>query len=84
MITEARLRKLTPPDEWAAGASLAARGMLRELRTAPGLIEYMVTQEPYALVRLHADEPAHCDCGMENCRHIAAAYLAAQSSRTLN
>ena len=58
MITEARLRKLTPPDEWAAGASLAARGMLRELRAAPGLIEYMVTQEPYALVRLHADEPA--------------------------
>ena len=84
MITEARLRKLTPPDEWAAGASLAARGMLRELRTAPGLIEYMVTQEPYALVRLHADEPAHCDCGSPNCRHIAAAYLAAQSSGSLN
>ncbi len=79
MITETGLKKLTAPEDWASGVSLAARGMLRELRTAPGLIEYMITQEPYALVRLHADDPARCDCGQENCRHIVAAYMAAQS-----
>ena len=83
MISETRLRKFTPPEDWAAGVALAARGMLRELRTAPGLIEYMITQEPYALVRLYADEAARCDCGQENCRHIVAAFLAAQSNGSL-
>ena len=83
MISETRLRKLTPPDDWAEGAALAAQGMLRELRTAPGLIEYLITQEPYALVRLNADEAAHCDCGQDNCRHIVAAFLAAQSNGSL-
>lgn len=84
MLTEDRLRKQTAPEDWAAGASLAARGRLRELRLTPGLIEYMVTEEPYALVRLQAQEGARCDCGQENCRHIVAAYLTARGSGSLS
>ncbi len=84
MLTEDRLRKQTEPAEWAAGAAMAAHGRLRELRTGPGLIEYMTTEEPYALVRLSASEGARCDCGQPSCRHIVAAFLTARGSGSLS
>ncbi|NLC33503.1 MAG: DEAD/DEAH box helicase family protein [Clostridiales bacterium] len=84
MIYENGLRKRTTRAEWEAGEKLAAQGLLRELRNIPGLVEYMVTDEPYVLVRLHADEPAKCDCGQEGCRHLVAAYLQAENSGALN
>jgi len=80
MLSAEALKQRTQPTEWAAGERLAARGLLRELRRAPGLAEYMITEEPYALVRLRADAPSECDCGQPYCRHLAAAMLAAEHS----
>ncbi len=80
MLSADALKQRTQPTEWAAGERLATRGQLRELRRTPSLVEYMITEEPYALVRLRADGPSECDCGQPHCRHLTAAVLAAEQS----
>lgn len=83
MISHAALLLNTQSQQWQAGEALAGQGLLRELRRGEGLIEYMVTLEPYALVRLRAMEDSTCDCGRPHCEHLAAAYLAARQSGAL-
>ena len=83
MISRAALLHNTESQQWQAGEALAGQGLLRELRRGEGLIEYMVTLEPYALVRLRAMEDSTCDCGRPHCEHLAGAYLAARQSGAL-
>ena len=83
MISREALLRNTDSRDWQAGEALAGQGLLRELRRGDGLIEYMVAQEPYALVRLRAMEDSACDCGRPHCQHMAGAYLAAEESGAL-
>ena len=83
MISRTTLQKNTNSQDWQAGEALAGQGLLRELRRGEGMIEYMVAQEPYALVRLRAMDDSVCDCGRPHCEHLAGAYLAAEESGAL-
>ena len=80
MLSRTGLMQLMSQEEWRAGERLAAAGELRELRRGEGFVEYMVDEQPYALVRLNAAKPSTCDCGHMPCRHLAAAYIMAEES----
>ncbi len=83
MLSRTGLMQLMSQDEWQAGEKLAAAGDLHELRRGDGFVEFMVDEQPYALVRLNAAKPSTCDCGHAPCRHMAAAYLLAEQSDAL-
>lgn len=83
MLTREGLQERIRPEDWRAAEQLVHKGLLRELRQVPGLAEYMISQEPYPLVHLRATEPSSCDCGEENCRHLAAALLHAEQTGAL-
>lgn len=83
MLSKTGLMQLMSQAEWQAGEALAAQGGIRELRRGEGFVEYMVDEEPYALVRLNAAIPSACDCGHAPCRHVAAAFLLAEQSDAL-
>ena len=83
MVSMEKLREGMADSEWRAAQQLFNAGQLRQLRQVPGLVEYMVTREPYPLVKLRSSQPSTCDCGEENCRHLAAAMMAAERSGLL-
>lgn len=81
------LRRITPQEEYAAGAAIYRAGGVHPLEDENGLLRYAVDGEPRRVVRVGAGAKlsGRCSCDFfgnvhKPCRHLAAAMMQAIAS----
>ena len=81
------LRRITPPEEYAAGLALYRAGGVHAMEEEAGMLRFVVDDNPRRVVRVSAGGKlsGRCSCDFfgnvhKPCRHLAAALMQATAS----